>query len=129
MDLRTARYFRDKSQNDLERETGVFQSKISRFERSGIQCLREDEKQKIEAALGLKINWDNQEPSGVQRVMQEELDEIKPFIELLASKDPVRTAEWLAGFKTLRATYEAVKELMDKVVIAIPPPKMQWPKH
>jgi len=129
MDLRTARYFRAKSQNDLERETGVFQSKVSRFERSGIQCLREDEKQKIEAALGLKIDWDYQEPNGAEKVTQEELDEIKPFIELLVSKEPLKTVEWLAGFQTLRGVYEAVKELMDKVVIAIPPQKMQWPKH
>ncbi|MCP3966653.1 MAG: hypothetical protein GY718_09935, partial [Lentisphaerae bacterium] len=46
-------------QNDLESMTGVFQSKISRFEKNGIQCLNDSEKELIEQALDMidQIDW------------------------------------------------------------------------
>ena len=56
MDLKEARFKTGKSQFDLRLLTGIHQSRISCIERGYVEP-REDEKQKIEDALGLKIDW------------------------------------------------------------------------
>ena len=57
MNLREARFKRDMTQFALRILTGIHQSRISYIERGYIHP-RDDEKQKIEAALELRINWD-----------------------------------------------------------------------
>jgi transcriptional regulator with XRE-family HTH domain len=57
MNLREARFKKSMTQFDLRILTGIHQSRISYIER-GYIVPRDDEKQKIEAALGLRISWD-----------------------------------------------------------------------
>lgn len=59
MKLREARFFTKVSQWELQRRTGVFQSRISVIE-NGYVAPREEEKIKLAKALGLKpeqIEW------------------------------------------------------------------------
>ena len=57
MNLREARFKKDMTQFDLRILTGIHQSRISYIER-GYIVPRDDEKLKIEDALGLRISWD-----------------------------------------------------------------------
>jgi transcriptional regulator with XRE-family HTH domain len=57
MNLKEARFKKDMTQFDLRILTGIHQSRISYIER-GYIVPRDDEKQKIEDALGLRISWD-----------------------------------------------------------------------
>ncbi len=57
MDFKSARFYTNKTQLQIERDTGVFASRISRYEKYGIQ-LRDDEKRKIEKYLKVEIHWD-----------------------------------------------------------------------
>jgi transcriptional regulator with XRE-family HTH domain len=57
MNLKEARFKKDMTQFDLRILTGIHQSRISYIER-GYVVPRDDEKQKIETALGLRISWD-----------------------------------------------------------------------
>ena len=57
MNLREARFKKSMTQFDLRILTGIHQSRISYIER-GYIVPRDDEKQKIETALGLRISWD-----------------------------------------------------------------------
>ena len=57
MDLKEARFKTGKSQFDLRLLTGIHQSRISCIERGYVKP-RDDEKEKIESALGLRIDWD-----------------------------------------------------------------------
>jgi len=62
MRLRDARYFRnDMSQVELERRSGVFQSRISSHERN-LTTLKPGERRRIERVLNLKgmIRWENE---------------------------------------------------------------------
>jgi len=56
MDLKEARFKRRMTQFDLRILTGIHQSRISNIER-GYIIPRDDEKHKIEDALGLWISW------------------------------------------------------------------------
>jgi transcriptional regulator with XRE-family HTH domain len=59
MNLREARFKRQKTQWDLRKETGIHQSKLSLIERGYIPP-SEEEKKKIAEALGLsegEIKW------------------------------------------------------------------------
>ena len=56
MHLKEARFNRGMTQFDLRLLTGIHQSRISCIERGYVEA-RKDEKQKIEDALGLKIDW------------------------------------------------------------------------
>jgi len=59
MDLREARFQKRYTQLDIRLKTGIHQSKISNFER-GYLIPREDEKNRIAKALGIKasdIDW------------------------------------------------------------------------
>jgi ribosome-binding protein aMBF1 (putative translation factor) len=60
MNLKEARFKKDMTQFELRLLIGIHQSRISYIER-GYIIPRDDEKQKIEAALGLRINWDEAE--------------------------------------------------------------------
>jgi predicted transcriptional regulator len=57
MDLKEARFKTGKSQFDLRLLTGIHQSRISCIERGYVKP-RDDEKEKIESALMLRIDWD-----------------------------------------------------------------------
>ena len=57
MNLKEARFKKSMAQFDLRIITGIHQSRISYIERGYINP-RDDEKQKIEEALGLRISWD-----------------------------------------------------------------------
>ena len=57
MDFKSARFYCNRTQNDVEKATGVFASRISKYENYGVQ-LRDDEKKKIQKYLGVKIDWD-----------------------------------------------------------------------
>jgi transcriptional regulator with XRE-family HTH domain len=125
VDLRTARFLRGKSQSDIERETGVFQSKLSRFEKSGIKCLREDEKGKVENYLGLKINWD-QDPVPDIPLSDDELEDVRFTIDLLLRQDELATVEWISQYKTSREAFNACKDIINNIYVEIPAPKMNW---
>ena len=56
MDLKEARFKKRMTQFDLRILTGIHQSRISHIER-GYIFPRDDEQQKIEDALGLRISW------------------------------------------------------------------------
>lgn len=62
MDLRTARFLKKVTQDELEARAAVFQSRISDSERS-LLILRPDEKRRIEKALNLKgcIQWNEKQ--------------------------------------------------------------------
>lgn len=57
MNLKEARFKKDMTQFDLRLLTGIHQSRISCIERGYVKP-RDDEKEKIESALGLRIDWD-----------------------------------------------------------------------
>ena len=84
MDLITARFITNKSQSDIERETGVFQTKLSRFEKSGVECIRDDEKKIIEKYLGVKINWKMEK--GKAPLTAQEWSATKSFIDHFMKK-------------------------------------------
>lgn len=54
--LKLARVAQNLSQIDLQIKTNILQSKISHAER-GLLPLKEEEKRKLEKALGAKIDW------------------------------------------------------------------------
>ena len=56
MRLKDAMFVREITQYDLYRMTGIDQSRISYIE-GGYISPGEDEKQKIEEAIGIKIDW------------------------------------------------------------------------
>ena len=56
MRLKEARFFLGMTQYDLYLVTGIDQSRISYIE-GGYISPREDEKQKIEDVIGIKIDW------------------------------------------------------------------------
>jgi len=61
MDLRTARFFKNKTQSDLTLKTGIHQSKISLIERGYMEPSK-DEIKRLAKALGIKakeLSWDN----------------------------------------------------------------------
>jgi transcriptional regulator with XRE-family HTH domain len=129
VDLRTARFLRGKSQLSLEAETGVFQSKISRFEKHGIKCLTNNEKTKLQKALKLQIDWDAtvkfNNPLEDPKLTDEEKGEIQTFLNFLMLKaDPVNVVHWLSSYKTGHAVYEAVKQAMEQFTFQIPAPKI-----
>ena len=62
MNLREARFKKNYTQFDLRLKTGISQTKISHFER-GYLLPRDDEKQRIAKALGVKasdLDWSNE---------------------------------------------------------------------
>lgn len=62
MNLREARFYRNMGQMELQKKSGVNQSRISSAE-NGVFKLRDDEKKRIEVALGMinKINFNMEE--------------------------------------------------------------------
>ena len=60
MNLKETRFFKKITQYELEKISGVFQSRISNAER-GIIHLNKREKRKIETALDCPIDWDRME--------------------------------------------------------------------
>ena len=62
MDLKTARFIKRITQDELEARASVFQSRISDSERN-LLILRPDEKRRIEKALDMKglISWNEKQ--------------------------------------------------------------------
>jgi transcriptional regulator with XRE-family HTH domain len=58
MTLREVRFLKTVTQKRLERMSGVWQSRISDYER-GIRLLREDEHTRITKALGVEVDWES----------------------------------------------------------------------
>jgi transcriptional regulator with XRE-family HTH domain len=69
--LREARLAAGKTQLDIERETGIFQSKISR-EENGIRCLTVLEMIAVEKALSAEVDWIPRHP--LTNAQQEEIN-------------------------------------------------------
>ncbi|UCE52498.1 MAG: helix-turn-helix transcriptional regulator [Desulfobacterales bacterium] len=63
MHLKEARFKKGITQFDLRILTGIHQSRISYIER-GYIIPRDDEKQRIEDALGLRISWNETGKTG-----------------------------------------------------------------
>jgi ribosome-binding protein aMBF1 (putative translation factor) len=63
--LKLTRVAQGLSQIDLQIKTKIPQSKISHAER-GVLPLKKEEKQKIEKALGTKIDWNKENSKGGQ---------------------------------------------------------------
>ena len=117
MDLITARLITNKSQLDIERDTGVFQTKLSRFEKSGIECIRDDEKKKIEKYLELNINWETEK--GKPSLTAQEWSATKSFINHFMKKHPEETKKWITNYKTSRDLHDAVIEVFNDTTIKI----------
>jgi len=57
MDLRTTRFLKNITQPQLQKAARVHQSRISQAE-NGLIRLNDDERRRIERALGVPINWE-----------------------------------------------------------------------
>ncbi len=118
--LKIARLFNGKSQNDIEKFTGVFQSKISRYE-AGIQCLTQKDKKKIESFLQFPINWDSQEHQAIGQLSENERNVIRLAFNILkANLTTNEFFEWVSSYKSIRDLYKGSKDLIDnKITINI----------
>ena len=117
MDLITARLLTKKSQSEIERKTGVFQTKLSRFEKNGIECIREDENEKIEKYLGLRINWEVNDDS--MSLTQQELNTTKSFIDHFMKRDEDATRKWVSNHETSTDLYDAVLQVFSETTTKI----------
>ena len=139
MDFRTARFLTNRSQLDIESATKVFQTKLSRFEKNGIECLRDDEKKKIQKYLGFKINWKTDK--GSPPLTPSEWTATKSFIDHFMQKDPKKTKQWMANYKTSRELHAAVMKVFNNTMVKVlgvrypdgsgvpRAPKMKWDKQ
>ena len=57
MNLKTARFFKGITQTELQSRSGVFQSRISLFEKGYAQPTTK-ERTRIDEALGITVDWD-----------------------------------------------------------------------
>lgn len=127
MDLITARFITNKSQQNVEKKTGVFQTKLSRFEKNGTKCIRDDEKKKIEKYLGFKINWIPEKQT--KPLTKDEQEAIEPFIkDFTRIRGERETRIWLKSFKSGREIYNAVMDIINNTIVNIPMPKIKWEK-
>ena len=69
MHLKKARFIRGKTQFELRLLTGIHQSRISVIEK-GYVVPRDDEKERLEAALNTKIDWDENIRQKLQEIAQ-----------------------------------------------------------
>lgn len=115
MNLAMARFITNKTQLDIQANTGVFQTKLSRFENYKIDCLRLDEKRKIENYLGLKIDWNLQQKDDPLNRLEK--SEIKFFLNYIKkAKGEKETMTWLNSFESDRELYEGIAEFLNLAI-------------
>ena len=95
MHLTTALLITNTKQIDIEANANVFQTKISRFLK-GINCLRNDEKKRIEKYLGVKINWETSPTiTAKNNISYIQKKEIQPFLIEMYNQNKRKTIKWI----------------------------------
>jgi transcriptional regulator with XRE-family HTH domain len=124
MDLHTLRRIRNKSQLDLQQKCGVEQSVLSIFENYNIDRITPEEKTKIEKYLNVKVDW---QASKNQDLSLEEEKELRQFLLWIEKAHGERKAlKWLQSLDTGREAYLKGKALINKLVVTIPMPEMDF---
>lgn len=118
VDLKTARRIRGLTQLEIERQTGIFQSKISR-EESGLRILNIDERRRLEAFLDLPINWNSKQINWNSKqdedLTTEQIKTISTAIHILRLKAETALLRRLGKLKCNRDMYTMAKNILDRL--------------
>ncbi len=126
MNLKTIRFLTGKSQYDVEAGTGIFQTLLSRYEKSGLDCLSDKDKKKINRYLGIKVDWSTR-PEETNSLTREELKELKLFVDLLISfKGKKQVYNHLQQYASGRKVYNAMIEFYANNTFPVAQPEMEW---
>lgn len=103
MTLRDARLAKGRTQLDIQRDLGIFQTKISR-EESGIRTLTILEMKALETYLGSEINWVPQR--SLTNIQLEELQ--NAVIEMMCRFGELETFKFNSRFRSLSEMYDVL---------------------
>ena len=117
MDLKTIRNLKNIAQLDIQKRVGIVQSKLSMYEKQGLDYLSNNDKEAIEKILDFKINWEQE-----CGLTADELRDLKFFInQYIERHGEKKVFEWIKSFNSGQVLFKEVQANVNQNFAYLPP--------